>query len=256
VVELDELMAFLGDFMGDAGNKDPHMPNGLQVRGRPQVRKLATGVSVSLRFFEMAVEQGADALLVHHGLSLPAGMLFDTVFSTRVRYLFQHDLSLIGYHFLLDSHAQVGHNAQILRRLGAEPVEPYSPPGEPAWGWLGEFATPVALEKVCANCARLFGQKGVRYLFGPQEVKRVVAISGKGAPYPSGMELLVQKRVDLFITGEASEWVRELFREVGVSFIAGGHYNTEKIGILALGEVIAAQFPTLSVEFVDLPNPV
>lgn len=256
MITLDELMAFLNDFMGDAGDKDPHMPNGLQVRGRQEVHKLATGVSASLRLFEMAVERGADALLVHHGLSMPAGMLLDAIFTKRVRYLLEHDLSLIGYHFLLDSHLQVGHNAQIVRRLGAEPVEPYGPPGEPAWGWLGEFATPVALDRVHADCERLFGQKGVRYLFGPQEVRRVVAVSGKGAPYPSGMELLVQKGVDLFITGEASEWVRELFREVGISFIAGGHYNTEKIGILALGEVIAAQFPALAVEFVDLPNPV
>ena len=256
MVALDELMAFLNDFMGDAGDKDPHMPNGLQVRGRSEVRRLATGVSASLRLFEMAVEREADALLVHHGLSLPAGMLFDTIFTQRVRYLFEHDLSLIGYHFLLDSHPQVGHSVQILRRLGVEPVEPYGPPGEPAWGWIGEFAAPVALEKVCADCARLFGQKGVQYLFGPQEVRRVVAISGKGAPYPAGMELLVRKGVDLFITGEVSEWVRELFREVGISFIAGGHYNTERIGILALGEVIAERFPSLPVEFVDLPNPV
>jgi len=256
MVTLDELMAFLNDFMGDAGDKDPHMPNGLQVRGRLQVRKLATGVSASLHLFEMAVEREADALLVHHGLNMPAGMLLDTVFTQRVRYLLEHDLSLIGYHFLLDSHSQVGHNAQILRRLGAEPVEPYGMPGEPAWGWLGEFATPVALEQVCANCERLFGQKGVQYLFGPQQVKRVVAISGMGAPYPAGMELLVQKKVDLFITGEVSEWIRELFREVGISFIAGGHYQTEKVGVLALGEVIAARFPTLPVEFVDLFNPV
>ncbi|MDY7042324.1 MAG: Nif3-like dinuclear metal center hexameric protein [Chloroflexota bacterium] len=256
MVALEELMAFLNDFMGDAGNQDPHMPNGLQVRGHPQVRKLATGVSASLRLFEMAVEREADVLLVHHGLSMPAGMLFDGVFTGRVRYLLQHALSLIGYHFLLDSHPQVGHNAQILCRLGAEPVAPYGLPGEPAWGWLGEFATPVSLEEICSGCERLFGQKGVQYLFGPQEVRRVVAISGKGAPYPSGMESLIQKEVDLFITGETSEWVRELFREVGISFIAGGHYNTEKIGILALGEVIAGHFPTLSVEFVDLPNPV
>lgn len=253
---LDELMSFLDDFMGDAGDKDPHMPNGLQVRGRPRLRKLATGVSASLRLFEMAVERGADALLVHHGLSMPSGMLFDTIFTRRVRYLFEHDLSLIGYHFLLDSHSQVGHNVQILRRLGAEPVEPYGLPGEPAWGWLGEFATPVPMAEICTNCERLFGQEGVQYLFGPQEVRRVVALSGKGAPYPGDMELLVQKEVDLFITGEPSEWVRELFREVGINFIAGGHYNTEKIGLLALGEVIAAQFPMLAVEFVDLPNPV
>ena len=68
---LDELMAFLSDFMGDVGDKDPYMPNGLQVRGKEEVKLLATGVSASLRLFEEAVARGADALLVHYGVSLP-----------------------------------------------------------------------------------------------------------------------------------------------------------------------------------------
>ena len=51
MVILDDLMAFLDDFMGDAGDKDPYMPNGLQVRGREEVKLLATGVSASLRLF-------------------------------------------------------------------------------------------------------------------------------------------------------------------------------------------------------------
>jgi len=52
---LDDLMSFLSDFMGDVGDKDPHMPNGLQVRGREQVKVLGTGVSASQRLFEEAV---------------------------------------------------------------------------------------------------------------------------------------------------------------------------------------------------------
>jgi len=67
MVPLDDLMASLHDFMGDAGDKDPYMPNGLQVRGREQVKLLATGVSASLSLFEEAVARKADALLVHHG---------------------------------------------------------------------------------------------------------------------------------------------------------------------------------------------
>jgi len=48
MVTLDDLTAFLNDFMGNPGDKDPHMPNGLQVRGREEVKVLATGVSASL----------------------------------------------------------------------------------------------------------------------------------------------------------------------------------------------------------------
>ncbi|TMH02910.1 MAG: Nif3-like dinuclear metal center hexameric protein, partial [Betaproteobacteria bacterium] len=43
-------------------------PNGLQVEGKPEVRKLVSGVTASLAFIDAAIAAGADALLVHHGL--------------------------------------------------------------------------------------------------------------------------------------------------------------------------------------------
>jgi len=84
MVILGDLMAFPNDLMGDVGDKDPHMPNGLQVRGREEVKLLATGVSASLRF------------------------------------PFEHELSLIAYHYLLDSHPEVGHNVRNIEGLQAE----------------------------------------------------------------------------------------------------------------------------------------
>lgn len=252
MVTLNNVMTFLDGFMGDAGDKDPYMPNGLQVRGSEKIKLLTTGVSASLRLFEEAVARNADAILVHHGLNMPPGMLLDTIFTQRLRFLFEHDLSLIGYHYLLDSHPEIGHNALIIRGLGALPTEPY---GEPGWGWYGEFETPAALDHLEAECQRMFGQLRACYPFGPSEVRRVVAVSGKGAPLPRDMEGLIREKVDLFITGEPHEWNRELFREVGISFIAGGHYHTEKLGVLALGDVIREQFDVV-VEFVDLPNEV
>ena len=252
MVTVDDLMAFLGDLMGDVGDKDPYMPNGLQVRGREEVKVLSTGVSASLSLFEEAVARNADALLVHHGMNMPPGMLLDTIFTQRVRFLFEHELSLIAYHYLLDSHPEVGHNVLIIRGLGAQPTEPY---GEGGWGWYGEFDTPVALDHLAQECARMFGQLRASYLFGPAEVRRVVAVSGKGAPNPGDMEGLIGEGVDLYITGEPHEWNRELFREAGISFIAGGHYNTEKLGVLALGEVIGDRLD-VEVEFLDLPNEV
>ena len=43
-------------------------PNGLQVEGRPEVQLLVSGVTASLALIEAAVADGADAILVHHGL--------------------------------------------------------------------------------------------------------------------------------------------------------------------------------------------
>jgi dinuclear metal center YbgI/SA1388 family protein len=250
MISLSDLTTFLNDFMGEVGDKDPHMANGLQVRGREEIKLVATGVSASMRLFEEAVARGADALLVHHGLNLPPTQLLDIIFTQRLRYLLEHDLSLIAYHYLLDSHPEVGHNVLIIKGVGAQPTVPY---GEGGWGWYGEFDTPVALDHVLEECERLFGQVRASYPFGPAEVRRLVALSGRGAPGHAEMEELIREGVDLYVTGEPHEWNRELFREAGISFFAGGHYHTEKLGVLALGDVIRERFD-VEVEFIDLPN--
>ena len=43
-------------------------PNGLQVEGRDTVGTLVSGVTASRALIDAAIEAGADAILVHHGL--------------------------------------------------------------------------------------------------------------------------------------------------------------------------------------------
>ena len=42
-------------------------PNGLQVEGKPQLKKIVTGVTASQALIDEAVKRNADAILVHHG---------------------------------------------------------------------------------------------------------------------------------------------------------------------------------------------
>lgn len=255
MITLDELTAFLDVYMGRSeavARIDPHMANGLQVRGREQVSTIITGVSASLRFFEEAVARGADALIVHHSLNRPDDIHFGRIFSRRLGYLLSHGLSLIGYHYLLDSHYEVGNNAQIIKLLGGRLLEPYLPDG---WGWIGEFEPAVERDQLLVRCEQIFGQPGIQYPFGPPKVQRAVAISGAGAPGLEQVEWLIQHRIDTLITGEAREWTRELLREAGITFVAGGHYHSERLGIQALTEVLRQRLD-VTVEFLDLPNPV
>jgi dinuclear metal center YbgI/SA1388 family protein len=255
MIHIDELASFLDTIMGvsDAVARiDPHMANGLQVRGREQVKRIVTGVSTSVRFFEEAAALGADALVVHHSLNMPAGIHFDRLFSRRLRVLFAHEMSLIGYHYLLDSHPDVGNNAQIIRQLGARPVQRYTPDG---WGWVGEFEVPADRDALLARSTDVFGQVGVHYPFGPARVNKVVALSGSGAPRAAEMEWLIRERVDLFVTGEPREYSREMFREAAISLIAAGHYATERLGILALTGLLQRELD-VEVRFLDLHNEV
>jgi putative NIF3 family GTP cyclohydrolase 1 type 2 len=46
-----------------------------------------------------------------------------------------------------------------------------------------------------------------------------------------------------------------LARETGVAYIAAGHHATERFGVQALGEAIAAHFG-ITVSYVDVDSPV
>ena len=59
----------------------------------------------------------------------------------------------------------------------------------------------------------------------------------------------------MFISGEISEQTVHLARESGIAYIAAGHHATERYGVQALGNHLAASFG-LQHEFIDLDNPV
>src|SRR5688572_33077388 len=78
-------------------------PNGLQVPGGEEARRVVTGVSAQKELIERAIELDAQLLLVHHGLFWdfhPTGL--SPVLAERLRLLFKHDVALAAYHIPLE----------------------------------------------------------------------------------------------------------------------------------------------------------
>ncbi|MGC2049337.1 MAG: Nif3-like dinuclear metal center hexameric protein, partial [Gallionella sp.] len=63
---LDEMRDYNASLLQTGMFKD-YCPNGLQVEGRAEVRRIATAVTASQQVLDEAIEWGADAILVHHG---------------------------------------------------------------------------------------------------------------------------------------------------------------------------------------------
>ena len=63
----DALLAQFNALLQPERFKD-YGPNGLQVEGKAEVRKIVSGVTASLALIEAAVAANADAIFVHHGL--------------------------------------------------------------------------------------------------------------------------------------------------------------------------------------------
>ena len=247
MADRDEILAFASELL-DLDAYPDYGPMGLQVAGAREVRRLACGVSSSLELFERAAAAEAQMVLVHHGVLWDRDpRVIDDAARRRLKALFDAGITLAAYHLALDAHAEIGNNALIARELGIEPSEAFA-----AIGFGGPLAEPVSIDEVTARVREKLGSEPVVFAHGPERIERAAVITGGGARY---LAEAAAAGYDLFLTGEPAEPTLHTARELGIHFVAAGHYATEKIGIRALTERIAGRFD-LDWEFIDLPNPV
>lgn len=245
---LKELENYTGQLLEVERFRD-YCPNGLQVEGKGEVRKLVSGVTASLDLLKAAVEADADAVLVHHGWFWKGeDARIVGVKRARLEWLLSHDISMLAYHLPLDAHPQLGNNAQLAARLGFETAGNFGEQGIAVYGHLGKE---LPLGALAARVADVLARPPLVIGMENQPVGRVAWCSGGGQDY---FEEAVRLGVDVFLSGEISEQHVHLARETGVAFIAAGHHATERYGVQALGGHLAAQFG-IEHRYIEIDSP-
>lgn len=233
-----------------------YAPNGLQVEGKREIRKIITGVTASLPLIEYAIAQNADAILVHHGYFWKSeSPCIRGMKGKRIKQLLVNDINLFGYHLPLDMHATLGNNALLAEKLGVKNLKGLEgkPLSIPVWG---ELDTAISAEELALRLEKALNRKpifcGDFHRDFPQKLIKTVGIcTGGGQGY---IDLAAQKGIDAFITGEISEQTTHSAREQGIYFYSAGHHATERDGVKTLGEWLAETYD-LDVEFIDIDNP-
>jgi dinuclear metal center YbgI/SA1388 family protein len=224
----EELVSYLDRLLEPTKFKD-YCPNGLQVEGRGEVRRIVAGVTASQALLDAAVARGADAVLVHHGYFWKGDDGRVTgIRRQRLGTLINHDINLLAYHLPLDAHPELGNNAQLALGLGWLPEGRF---GEQDIAWLGTLAEPADLATVSGNVARLLGREPLVIGEAGRPVRRIAWCSGGAQGY---FEQAIALGVDAYVSGEISEQTVHLARESGVAYIAAGHHATERGGVQAL----------------------
>lgn len=223
-------------------------PMGIQVVGADEVTKISAAVSSTLEAFQRTKEAGAQLLIVHHGLFWEGDpRTIDFHMRARLHALFEGDITLAAYHLALDAHPEIGNNAIVARKLGIQNPERFL-----EWGYGGTLAEPGSLEELASRLQGITGREPLAFEGGPRRIERVAIVTGGGAKL---IKEAAAEGFDAYITGEPAEPTLHLARELGIHFLAGGHYATETFGIKALAERLADEF-SLEWEFVDVPVPV
>jgi dinuclear metal center YbgI/SA1388 family protein len=249
MVNLNELLHYTQELMQAERFKD-YCPNGLQVEGKLEVRKIVTGVTASMALLEAAKQANADLILVHHGYfwrNEDARIV--GIKRNRLAFLLKNDLNLMAYHLPLDAHPELGNNVQLGRVLG---ISPSGFAGESNIIAYGTLARPMQLQEFAAQLETVLQRTPLIIGNGEKVVQKVAWCTGAAQGY---FDAVIELGVDVFISGEISEQTTHQSIESGVSYISAGHHVTERYGVQALGEHLAEKF-NLMHEFIDVKNPV
>ena len=249
MAQRNEIEAHLSALLAVDRFKD-YGPNGLQVEGRAEVRRLVSGVTASLALIEAAVADGADTILVHHGLFWrgQTGVVTGWM-RQRLAPLLAHGINLFAYHLPLDAHPTLGNNAQLGQRLGLVADGRFGDQDLGCIGAAGPGATDAAA--LARQVQQALGRVPVLLPGDGRPLRRVAWCTGGAQGFFEGA---IAAGADAFITGELSEPQAHIARETGVAFLACGHHATERYGAPAVGAHLAQQFG-LAHRFIEIENP-
>ena len=247
----DQLRLALDTLLEPQRFKD-YGPNGLQVEGAPEIHHLVSGVTASLALIEAAIEAGAQAILVHHGLFWRGqdGCVTGWM-RQRLSRLLAHNINLFAYHLPLDAHAELGNNAQWAKQLGLVATSRF---GEQDLGFLGEPAKGLVFasaQDLQAHTQNALGRNVTLVPGRAEPIRRIAWCSGGAQGY---FEAAMAAGADAFLTGEISEPQAHYAREMGVAFLACGHHASERYGAPAVAAHVAVQLG-ISHQFIDIDNP-
>ncbi len=231
---------------------DDYCPNGLQVEGRTEVRRIVTGVTASQALIDAAADAGADALLVHHGLFWKGDSGRLTGYRrARVARLIGADMNLFAFHLPLDVHPTLGNNTQLGLRLGLARTGSLDRAGLLAIGDVPAAPSgPTTLAMFARQVALALGREPLVVGDPDLPLRRAAWCTGGGQRYIEE----AWPAADVFITGEVSEQTVHVARECGIGLVCAGHHATERYGVQAVGDHLARELG-LEHRFVDIDNP-
>lgn len=254
MAKLKDVVKFLDSYLKIKSIKDASR-NGLQVKGSPEITKIAFTENASLDTFQKALKEKANLIIVHHGilwkkLPLSKDKSLRELVAKRIKFLKENNLSLYVAHLPLDRHKIAGNNAQLIKLLGAKVKKGLAYEGGKNIGWVGEFRRPVSAKEIKRKINLKLNTKSKSLLFGKKRIKTIAVCSGSASS--KILYEALNKKVDLYLTGEQKDFYTAV-KDLKFNVIFAGHYATETLGVRALMPILKNRFKVKTI-FIDDPT--
>lgn len=231
-------------------NIKDYAPNGLQVEGCCEVKKIITGVTACQELIDKAINLQAQAIIVHHGFFWKnESPIINNNKRKRLKSLLINNINLYSWHLPLDLHDEIGNNYCLSKVLKIKIIKKIN-----KFILLGQLNKPTTLK----NFTKIITDKlkRVPFVFSSKKaskyISKIALCTGSGQNLISS---LYNHEVDAFLTGEVSESTIHYVKENKIHFFSAGHHATEIFGILELGNWLKKNY-NFEVNFININNPI
>lgn len=228
--------------------------NGLQLGNGGTVTRVAAAVDFSADTVAGALREGANLLIVHHGMFWRGAQRVVGPAYERLRAAIVGDLAVYASHIPLDLHPVLGNNALLAKELRLDTDGAFGRFRGIEIGVTGssDLSTKALVDRIRAFSAR-YNTTAVSTPFADDHrTRRWAIITGAGVDKDTLAEAR-ERSVDTFIVGEGAHHTAVEAIEHGMVVVYGGHYATETLGVRALGAQLAERFDVPWV-FVNVPT--
>lgn len=240
--------------------------SGLQVGSRDRViKKIFVALDPTFEAVCRASAAGAQLLLTHHPLLFRAISSIDLNIypGDVICEAIKNDIAVVSIHTNLDS-AKIGINHQLAKMIGladVEVLEPKELDGEEGYGLgvIGNLPESADLISVSGTVKDALGINSVKITGDSGAVvNRIAVVGGSGRDY---INLAVQKKADLLITGDIGHHDALTAKTLNINVIDAGHFSTERAAlagfIKSLGEIFENNEMDITLElYEDETDPV
>ncbi|QIV95915.1 dinuclear metal center YbgI/SA1388 family protein [Allofrancisella inopinata] len=243
-----DLEKFLNNYFEIDIYKD-YAPNGLQIQGSKNIKKVITGVTACQVLIDKAIDENADAIIVHHGYfwkgeSYPiTGIKYQ-----RIAKLIKNGIHLFAYHLPLDGHREIGNNVLLAKKLNLENISFFDAGVKPDISVIGDCNLDFTS---FSNLLTKTLDREPLIINANSSNKKVAICTGGAQDF---IEYAYNAGATTFISGEISERTTHIARELGINYIAAGHHATEREGVKAIANLLEEKL-NLEAKFIDISNP-
>ena len=254
-ISLEELATYADQVLEAATTPDyPNAVNGIQMENQAPIRKLAAAVDFSTRAIEGAITDGANLLIVHHGMYWSGLEPITGSHYRRVRMLLEAGVAVYSSHLPLDRHPTLGNNALLAKGLGLQPSAPFARFEDTFIGLCGESDIETAAIVASAQkfARRHGGELRMSLVQSGRRTRKWAICTGAGASADTLREASTMG-IDTLIVGEGPHWTAVHAEENDLAIIYAGHYATETLGVCALAQHLSEKYD-LPWSFISAPT--